>query len=354
MTSTRRRWKRPGERRRRGVAALGALALAVGCAGPPAGAPPVPSPSDAALVVPAGPVCSEQTGATVVSFADANLEHAIRMALGEGAKEALTCAALSRLTSLHAPDARIQDLSGIENVVGLTELYIYGNNSIRDITPLSYLPALADLNLARNDIADVGPLAAIHTLTSLDLTGNPITDIAPIGRLTALTRLRIGHGAELADLGALRTLAGLTRLELDANGIVDLRPLALLSQLTRLSLQDNEHLSDLGPVSHLRNLEVLSVGGTAVADLSALGGLSRLTTLDLAGTRVHDLGPLLGLADLARLDLTGNMQLSDVQPLLFHTSFGAGDAIRLERTGVSCTDVAALETRGVTVVSGCR
>ena len=353
MASTRRRWARPGERWRR-VVALGALVLALACAGPPPGARTVPSPSDVALIVSSGPVCSEQADSTVVSFPDGNLERTIRAALGVGAGETLTCSTLSHLTSLHAPDAGIQDLSGIENLVGLTELYIYGSNAIRDVTPLSFLPALRDLNLARNDIVDIGPLAAVRTLTSLDLTGNPITDIAPIGRLTGLTRLRIGHGAELADLGALRTLTSLTRLELDANGIVDLRPLAALSQLTRLSLQDNRHFSDLGPLSHLANLEVLSLGGTAVADLSALGGLSRLTTLGLEGTRVHDLGPLLGLADLARLDLTGNMQLSDIQPLLFHTSFGAGDAIRLERTGVSCTDIAALETRGVTVISSCR
>lgn len=353
MTSTRRRWARPGERWYR-VVAPGAVALALGCAGPPAGAPTVPPPSEAALVVPSGPVCGEQSGSTVVSFPDENLERVIRAAIGVGAAEALTCSTLARVTSLHAPDARIENLSGIENLVGLTEIYIYGSNAIRDVTPLSLLPALSDLNLARNAIEDIGPLAAIHTLTSLDLTGNPIRDITPIGRLTGLTRLRIGHGTELADLGALRALTSLTRLELDANAIVDLRPLAVLSQLTRLSLQDNRHLSDLGPLSHLARLEVLSLGGTAVADLSALGGLSRLSTLGLEGTRVHDLGPLLGLADLARLDLTGNMQLSDVQPLLFHTSFGAGDAARLERTGVSCTDVAALQTRGVTVTSSCR
>jgi hypothetical protein len=60
------------------------------------------------------------------------------------------------------------------------------------------------------------------------------------------------------------------------------------------------------------------------------------------------------MAGLSRLDLRGNMQLTDIQPLLFHATLGEGDAVRLENTGVSCTDVAALQVRGVTVFTHCR
>ena len=340
-------------RRSPAPAALVSLTLAAGCGGgPPAGV--VPSPTDPPASAYAGPSCREAEFDTVVAFPDPNLEQAIRSALHVGADEALTCALLARLTRLHAPDARIQNLAGIENLVRLSELYVYGNNSIRDVTPLSLLPALADLNLARNAIEDIGPLAQVRTLTSLDLLGNPIRDISPLSGLTGLTRLRIQEVPGLANLEPLRPLVSLTRLELGGNAIVDIRPLAALTRLTRLSLQGNPHLSDIRPLAHLLELEIVSLGGTAVADIGVLAGLSRLTTIGLEDTRVSDLGSLLGLEALSRLDLRGNMQLSDIRPLLFHPAFGVGDAVRVEDSGVTCTDVVALVTKGVSVLSTCR
>jgi hypothetical protein len=39
--------------------------------------------------------------------------------------------------------------------------------------------------------------------------------------------------------------------------------------------------------------------------------------------------------------------------LLDNTGLGAGDTVYLQFTNVSCTDVAALEAKGVTVLSDC-
>lgn len=332
--------------------ALGSLVLCVGCAAGRS-AEPVPTASAPQLEVAAGPVCVEGSERTAVAFPDPGLDRAIRMTLGAGPDEVLTCSRLAEVTRLHAPDAGISDLSGIENLVRLGELHVYGHNAIRDLSPLRHLTALTDLNLARNQIEDVTPLAALRTLTSLDLYGNPVRDVAPLAELRGLIRLRVGSGVRLDNLEALSGLTMLARLELLDNAVADLRALAPLTQLTRLAVQNNPHLSDLAPLAGLLNLEILELGLTAVSDLSALGALPRLTTLGLAGTRVSDLGPLLGLLGLTRLDLRDDMLVSDVQPLLFHPSFGAGDAIRLEGSAVSCTDVAALEAKGLVVFSTC-
>ncbi|MGE0158921.1 MAG: leucine-rich repeat domain-containing protein [Gemmatimonadales bacterium] len=341
---------RAGRVHARRVAVAATLVAAVGCAG---GArdplPVVPAPAP-----PSGQVCRSAAPATVVSFADAGLARAIRVTLQVGADEPLTCELLARVTRLHAPDAGIRDLSGIENLVRLGELHIFGANQIRDVTPLGDLPALTDLNLARNQIEDIGPLARLRTLTSLDLYGNPVRDITPVAELTGLIRLRLEHGPDLSHLDALRSLTRLGRLELGGNALTDVGPLASLTGLTRLSLADNPHFADVTPLAALTNLEVLDLGGTSVRDLAPLTGLLRITSLSLAGTRVFDLGPLLTMAGLSRLDLRGNMQLTDIQPLLFHSTLGAGDGVRLEQTGVSCRDVAALQARGVTVFSSCR
>jgi len=303
---------------------------------------------------PAGPVCRDGAESTTVTIPDTALVRAIRVALSARPDEALTCARLAQLTRLHAPDAAISDLSGIENLVHLGELHIYGYNTIRDVTPLGHLTELTDLSLARNRIEDIGPLAAVRTLTSLDLYGNPIRDVSPLAGLAGLIRLRLGSGERLQSLEALAGLTRLSRLELLDNSVADVRALAALPQLTRLSLARNPHSSDVTPLGGIQSLEILELEGTAVSDIGPLGALSRLTTLGLAATRVHDLGPLIGLLGLTRLDLRGDMLVSDVQPLLFHPSFGAGDAVRLEGSAVSCADAAALEAKGVTVFSTCR
>jgi Leucine-rich repeat (LRR) protein len=289
-----------------------------------------------------------------VTFADERLAHAIRGSLEIGDEDPLTCALLARVTTLHAADAGIGDLAGIENLVRLGELHIYGNNHIRDVTPLAFLPALTDLSLARNEIEDVAPLGRVRTLTSLDLYGNPVRDITPLGQLAGLIRLRLSAVAGASSLDALSSLTLLTRLELAGNDITDLAPLASLTGLTRLTLSDNPHLRDLTPLASLVDLEVLELGGTAVGDLAPLGAMPRITTLSIDGTRVFDLGPLLGLAGLSRLDLRGNVQLVNIQPLLFHPTLGEGDGVRLEGTGVGCMDVAALQAKGVTVFTTCR
>jgi hypothetical protein len=62
---------------------------------------------------------------------------------------------------------------------------------------------------------------------------------------------------------------------------------------------------------------------------------------------------LSGLASPTRLSLSGNANLTDIQPPLDNTGLGEGDELYLESTGVSCTDVAALQAKGVTVYSDC-
>jgi internalin A len=328
------------------------LGFVLGCGG--GAAPAVVTPNQPAPAVAAGPVCGGGSGDTRVTFPDAALERAVRAALGADAGEALTCARVAEITRLHAPDAGISDLTGIENLVRLGELHVYGHNTIRDLAPLGHLRALSDLNLARNRIEDVAPLAAVRTLTSLDLYGNPITDVAPLGELRGLIRLRLGSGARIHNVEALAGLSLLSRLELLDNAVSDLSALSSLTHLTRLSLQNNPHVVDLAPLATLTRLEIVELGLTAVSDLAPLGNLPRLSAVGLAGTRVRELGPLMGLSALTRLDLRDDVLVTDIQALLFHPTLGEGDAVRLEGTMVNCGDIAALQARDVVVFSNCR
>ena len=110
----------------------------------------------------------------IVSFADANLERAVRQALNRP-RGPLTTAELASLTHLEANDLNIESLAGLEHCTGLQTLKLQGNQ-ITDVGPLAGLTNLQELSLWGNQIADVSPLTGNF---GLDLTSsNP--DIADI------------------------------------------------------------------------------------------------------------------------------------------------------------------------------
>ena len=104
-------------------------------------------------------------------------------------------------------------------------------------------------------------------------------------------------------------------------------------------------------MSGLTSLTFLDLRGT-FTDISALSGLTSLTKLGLDNNSITDISALSGLTSLGSLDL-GSNPINDIQPLLDNTGLGAGDSVNLWNTNVSCTDVAALEAKGVTVTSDC-
>ena len=137
-----------------------------------------------------GDLCSAFPDAAIATFEDANLEAAVRAALGVGAEEDLTCALLGTLTHLPADNAGIVSLAGIENLTGLTILVLH-HNSVSDLSPLSGLTSLTDIDLISNEDIDISPLSGLTSLIpgpksgpddpDLDLSNNPdLDDIQPL------------------------------------------------------------------------------------------------------------------------------------------------------------------------------
>jgi glucose/arabinose dehydrogenase len=154
-----------------------------------------------------GERCSEQRGASVATFEDANLEAAIRARLSIDAEQNLTCSLLAGLTDLTAENAGIESLVGIQNLTGLTALEL-NRNSITDIRPLSELTNLSTVGLVNNAIADIDPLRGLANLTDLRLQSNrTLTDIQPLlenAGLGAGDRVGLGNtSVRCADLTVL-------------------------------------------------------------------------------------------------------------------------------------------------------
>ena len=105
-----------------------------------------------------------------------------------------------------------------------------------------------------------------------------------------------------------------------------------------------------GLISGLTELDAQSAD---IVSLVGIQNLTSLTTLNLGNNSITDIGALSGLTSLRFLYLHDNTGLSNIQPLLDNTGLGAGGTVDLRTTDVSCTDVAALQAKGVTVQSDC-
>ena len=236
-----------------------------------------------------------------ITIPDVNLRAVIEDSLNKARGEAITAAEMATLTRLEAPNSRIRDLTGIEYATELTVLnlgYVLANsgrvnsNSISDLSPLSGLIKLTELNLFRNTIGDLSPLSNLTELRVLDISGNSyISDLSPLSGLTRMKTLHL-YTNDVSDLSPLTGMTDLRWLDVSSNLIWDISPLSGLTELGGVALNNN-----------------------AVSDFSPLSGLTRLRRVHSSNCDVSDLSPLVENAGLrgenSLIDLRDN-PLSDV------------------------------------------
>lgn len=213
-----------------------------------------------------------------ITIPDVNLRAVVEDSLGKARGEVITAAEMATLTRLEAPNSRIRDLTGIEYATELTVLNLgyvlasggrVNSNSISDLSPLSGLIKLTELNLFRNTIADLSPLSNLTELRVLDLSANSyISDISPLSGLTKMRTLHL-YNNDVSDLSPLSGMTELRWLDVSNNLIWDISPLSTLTELGGLALNNNA-VSDLSPLSGLPRLRRVHGWDCDVSDLSPL------------------------------------------------------------------------------------
>ena len=214
------------------------------------------------------------TVTTPTSFADPNLEAAVREELGKTDGE-LTWEELQTVTYLDATSRDIINIEGIQNLTQLTILLL-NMNQISDTTPLQSMTQLTFLAIGKNQLSNIAPLQNLTQLTYLSLWNNQIADITPLQNMTQLTDLYLWSN-QISDVTPLQNLTQLTDLELDSNQISDISPLQNLTQLTDLWLADN-CITDFSPVSQVANVYGMDTQG----DCDGL--IATLDCTDLSGS----------------------------------------------------------------------
>ena len=126
---------------------------------------------------------SEPSGrdSTAVVFADPVLRALVAQARARWwfrVDDPITRESLESLRRLHALNAGISDLTGLDAASSLVNVYL-GSNLVSDVVPLATLPELEGLDLGNNLVSDIGPLAESRNLGRGDwitLSGNPLSE----------------------------------------------------------------------------------------------------------------------------------------------------------------------------------
>lgn len=136
---------------------------------------------------------------------------------------------LESLTSLDCSWRNITNISYVQDMTNLSELYLDGN-LISDISPVQNLYTLEFLTLSYNLITDISALHDLTNLYFLNLNQNKIGDVTALENLTQMTNLYLVD-TDLSDVSSLEYLESLEELDVSQNCIADLTPVNFVPDL---------------------------------------------------------------------------------------------------------------------------
>lgn len=220
--------------------------------------------------------------------------------------------------------------------------------SLSDLSPLTTLTHLTNLNLADNTITDVSALAVLTRVTTLDLSGNAITDVRPLAELEQITSLALsGNPVEtddylsacilrnepdllapelLTEINVLRDLSQgqsckhshsrlrtMTTLNLREKGLSTLKYIRVAENAVNVLIDDNP-VGELGELRHLPRLRILSAANTGLADDDSLMHLRELRNLDISRNPIGELWALRRMPELQSVSFR-DTQVRDIRVL---------------------------------------
>jgi Leucine-rich repeat (LRR) protein/GTPase SAR1 family protein len=227
------------------------------------------------------------------------------------------------LVSIPKDIARLKDLKKLRIGAAGTSPW-----AITDISPLSALKSLEELNLSGNRIIDIDPLIELNQLTVLDLSQNEIEYIPPFNSPLKTLDLSNNHLIDTYFLGDDNSsyFLKLEWLSLQSNQIKGQVVLDWQEQLNTLNLSNN-HISEIyasSPKPNLKflyfnvneisslevcqqfpNLEELSAGVNQIIDISPIRDLIKIQSLVLDNNPISDLSALERLTALQELFISG-------------------------------------------------
>ncbi|MBN2444293.1 MAG: leucine-rich repeat domain-containing protein [Spirochaetales bacterium] len=281
----------------------------------------------------------------IINFPDPHLEAAIREEINKPDGSIYTTDVYT-IARINLGTLDIRDTAGLENLTGLSQLFLNNNYYLTNITPLEQLTNLSELVLSSSFQTDITPIANLTKLTNLSIKINKITDLTPLANLTNIRTLSCQFN-DIIDITPLANLTNITTLTLYDNFIIDITPLANLTNVTYLDVSNNQ-ISDITPLENLTKLSKLNLCGNPISDISALANLRNLTKLVINVGILEDVTPLANLTKLVSLNLKNN-NISDISALANLTNLSVLSLYGNPLNASAETVINYLEANGVMV-----
>jgi Leucine-rich repeat (LRR) protein len=187
----------------------------------------------------------------------------------------------------------------LKRISNMQEIDLSGNLEITDLSAISKLSELQEVNISDTRVTDIIPLRNLTKLEVLVCSKCLIDDISPLKYATNLKELYFNH-TPLSKISVLENFPKLVKLDISGTKVNDLSPVASLDSLVDLRI-GNTLVSDLSPLQNLNKLEILNCSNTNITDLSPLSETHHLTLLFCNNTGVGSLEPLQGLKKIQKI-----------------------------------------------------
>ena len=189
--------------------------------------------------------------------------------------------------------------NGLLQIMGLKKIDLSGDVTISDLSPLTKLSALREVNLKGTPVSDLMPLRNLNNLQVLDISNTSVSSLEPLHYCTHIRKLFI-KGSGITDLGLLVNFPALEDLDFSNTKVSSLDPIKALDSIDDLRLAYTP-VSDLAPIAGLTGIELLNITATRVKTLDPLRNLGNLRILQADSTGISSLKPMDSLGSLQRI-----------------------------------------------------
>ena len=157
---------------------------------------------------------------------------------------------LTTLGNLNLSGTYVSDIEVLSELTSLRTLKLQ-NTGVSNISALKGLTSLRNLDLSGTDVSDINALSGLTALRNLDLSGTDVSNIKALSGLTALTKLNLSNNKDLTNISVLSSLTNLTELDF-RNLIISSIPESLLD----LNLDFNQEKTATGPGIYIYGLKL--------------------------------------------------------------------------------------------------
>ena len=229
-----------------------------------------------------------------VVFREPLIGQAARLMLNLSDKAPVSMQELLSVSSLYiCGDLAVADNQSLQDIIDeLAVSHSLRNGGITSLEDLALMPNLSVVCLVEQNISDLTPLTSLKRLSNLDLRHNPVTDLTPLSGMIQLKTVCL-FGTRVEDLSPLAACPMLAEIDAGASNVTSLEALRGCAALRRLWL-------------YRTPLQTLS----GIADI-----LPGLVEIQLSSLANNDLSPLLELQYLQKARLSEGLRAPAEQTL---------------------------------------